>query len=114
MAVLDIPDLKPDNFERFDEFEDILRRFNFQSNEQVNFSLESEADRSRKVQDVCEYIPTVGTTIAGSISFALTLHYLLRCVNELEELAVAVWDEAAKNDRSVIKWTQLSYPQTLS
>ena len=98
---LGISDLTSDNFERFHEFEDILRRYNFQSNEQVILSLESEPDRSRKVQDVCKYIPIVGTTIAGSISFALTLPYLLRCVNELEKLALAVWDEAAKKNKSM-------------
>ena len=98
---LGIPDLTPDNFERFHEFEGILRRYNFQPNKQAILSLASQADRSRKVQDVCKYIPIVGTTIAGSISFALMLRYLVRCVNKLEELALAVWDEAAKKNKSI-------------
>ncbi|CAB4036395.1 interferon-inducible GTPase 5-like [Paramuricea clavata] len=46
---------------------------------------------------------------AGSISFAFTLRYLLRSINELEEVAMTVWDNAAK--RSVRDGTDNSQPQ---
>jgi hypothetical protein len=98
---LGIADLTSDNFERFHEFEDVLRRYNFRSNDEVISSLEFEAHGARKVQDVSKYIPILGTIVAGSISFPLTLRYLIRCVNELEELALAVWDEAANKNKSI-------------
>ncbi|CAB4016205.1 interferon-inducible GTPase 5-like [Paramuricea clavata] len=48
------------------------------------------------VEEVSKYIPLIGLAIASSIGFALTLRYLLKCINELEEAAIAVWDNAAK------------------
>ena len=57
---------------------------------------ESEPPGAYKAQYVSKYTPIVGPVIAGTISFVLTLRYLRRCVNELEEVALAVWDEAAK------------------
>ena len=48
------------------------------------------------VEEVSKYIPFIGVVIASSISFAFTLKYLISAVNELEETAIAVWDNAAK------------------
>ena len=48
------------------------------------------------VEEVSTFIPIIGIVIAGSISFAFTLRYLLHAINELEEAAMAVWDNAAK------------------
>ena len=48
------------------------------------------------IEEVSKYIPIIGIVIASSISFAYTLRYLLKAINELEEAAVAVWDTAAK------------------
>ena len=48
------------------------------------------------VEEISKYIPIIGVVIASSVGFALTLHYLIRCINELEEAAIAVWDNAAK------------------
>ena len=48
------------------------------------------------VEEISKYIPIIGTVIASSVGFAVTLHYLIRCINELEEAAIAVWDNAAK------------------
>ena len=45
--------------------------------------------------EAAKYIPFVGIGIAGSISFAFTLRYLLRCINDLERVALAIWDEEA-------------------
>ncbi len=48
------------------------------------------------VEEISKYIPIIGVVIASSVGFAVTLHYLIRCINELEEAAIAVWDNAAK------------------
>lgn len=48
------------------------------------------------IEEISKYIPLVGLFIASGTAFALTLRYLLRVVNELEETAIAVWDNAAK------------------
>lgn len=48
------------------------------------------------VEQVAKFIPIVGSIIAGSISFAFTLRFLLRCIGELEEAALAVWDKIAE------------------
>ena len=62
------------------------------------------------VEEVSKFIPIIGMVIAGSISFAFTLRYLLRSIKELEEAAMAVWDNAAK--RSVRDGTDDSQPQS--
>ncbi len=48
------------------------------------------------VEEVSAFIPIIGIVLAGSISFAFTLRYLFRSINELEEAATAVWDNAAR------------------
>ena len=48
------------------------------------------------VEEVASFIPIIGIAIAGSISFAFTFRYLWQAINELEETAIAVWDNAAK------------------
>ena len=48
------------------------------------------------VEQVSAFIPIIGIALAGSISFAFTLRYLFLSINELEEAAMAVWDNAAK------------------
>ena len=47
------------------------------------------------VEEISKYIPIFGIVIASSAAFALTLRYLLSAVAELEEAAIAVWDNAA-------------------
>lgn len=48
------------------------------------------------VEEVSKFIPVIGLAIAGSISFALTLRYLLRSIDELEDAALAVLDNVAE------------------
>ncbi len=48
------------------------------------------------IEEISKYIPIIGVVIASSVGFAFTLRYLIRCINELEEAAIAVWDNAAK------------------
>ena len=48
------------------------------------------------VEEVAKFIPIIGSIIAGSISFAFTLRFLLRSIGELEEAALAVWDKIAE------------------
>ena len=48
------------------------------------------------VEEVSAFIPIVGPVIAKSKSFAYALGYLTDSLNEIEEAALAVWDNAAK------------------
>ena len=48
------------------------------------------------VEEVSKYIPIIGMALASSVTFALTLKFLISAVNDLEEAAIAVWDNAAK------------------
>ena len=48
------------------------------------------------VEEISKLIPFVGSAIAGSIGFAKTLRYLIKSIDELEEVAMAVWENAAK------------------
>ena len=52
--------------------------------------------KSMAVEEASKVIPIVGAVIAGSISFIFMLHYLLCCISELEEAALAAWDDAVK------------------
>ncbi len=52
--------------------------------------------KSMAVEEASKVIPIVGAVIASTISFTFTLHYLLCCISELEEAALAAWDDAAK------------------
>ncbi|CAB4003800.1 interferon-inducible GTPase 5-like, partial [Paramuricea clavata] len=93
---LGLHDITSDTFEEFNKYEKVLQIYKFQSDEELLLSLNSEAHGLRKVQEVSKYIPILGTLIAGSISFVLMSRYLERCVDELEVVALAVWDDAAK------------------
>ena len=93
---LGLHNVTSDTFEQFNKYEKVLQIYKFQSDEELVSSLNSGAHGLRKVQEVSKYIPILGTVIAGSISFRLMLRYLKRCVNELEVVALAVWDDAAK------------------
>ncbi len=52
--------------------------------------------KSMAVEEASKVIPIVGAVIAGTISFTFMLDYLLRCISELEEAALAAWDDALK------------------
>ena len=98
---LDLHDVTSDTFEQFNKYEKVLQRYKFQSDEELLLSLNSEAHGLRKVQEVSKYIPILGTAIAGSISFALMLRYLVRCVDELEEVAIVyMCGTTQRNDQS--------------
>ncbi|CAB4036457.1 interferon-inducible GTPase 5-like, partial [Paramuricea clavata] len=93
---LGLHDVTSDTFEEFNKYEKVLQIYKFQSDEELLLSLNSESHGLRKVQEVSKYIPILGTIIAGRISFVLMSRYLERCVDELEVVALAVWDDAAK------------------
>ena len=49
---------------------------------------------SMGAEEASKVIPIVGSVIGSTVSFIFMLHYLLRCISELEEAALAVWDDA--------------------
>ena len=48
------------------------------------------------IPQVTKYVPIVGIAMASSVSFAVVLRYLIKSINELEEVAMAVWESTAK------------------
>ena len=48
------------------------------------------------IPQVTKYVPIVGIAMASSVSFAVVLRYLIKSINELEEVAITVWDSTAK------------------
>ena len=48
------------------------------------------------VEQISKFIPIVGSFIASTAVFVFTLRYLLSAISELEEAALAVWDNATK------------------
>ena len=55
------------------------------------------------IEEVSKYILTIGTALAASVSFAVTLHYLTRSVTEMEEAALAVCCDAVEQSNSCPK-----------
>ena len=48
--------------------------------------------KSMFVEEGLKFIPIVGQVLGAGISFTFMLHYLLRCIKDLEKAALAVWD----------------------
>ena len=48
--------------------------------------------KSMFVEEGLKFIPIVGQVLGAGISFTFTLHYLLRCIKDLEKAALAIWD----------------------
>ena len=79
---------------QLEKYVHIYTRYQFQSVGEWLLKLACEELGALAVGEATKYIPLIGIGIAGSISFGFTLLYLLRCVNDLERVALAVWDEA--------------------
>ena len=79
------------------KYREIITRYHFRSAGELVFTAATKTvGLILGVEEVSKFIPIIGMVIASSISFAFTLRYLLRSINELEEAAIAVWDNAAK------------------
>ena len=48
--------------------------------------------KSMAVEEVFKFVPIVGQVLGAGISFTFMLHYLLRCIKDLEKAALAIWD----------------------
>ena len=96
---LGLSDIKSEDLASLDtKYTEIIKRYEsvLSDKETVKTTVTKAMGVLMGIEEVSKYIPLVGLFIAGSIAFALTLRYLLRVVNELEETAIAVWDNAAK------------------
>ena len=75
----------------------IINRYRIKSVKDLATSAASKSlAMSMGVEEASKVIPIVGSVIGGTISFIFMLHYLHRCISELEEAALAVWDDAVK------------------
>ena len=96
---LGLSDIKSEDLASLDtKYTEIIKRYKSVASDKktVKTTVTKAMGVLMGIEEVSKYIPLVGLFIAGSIAFALTLRYLLRVVNELEETAIAVWDNAAK------------------
>ena len=66
----------------------------FSSSGKVLAVFAKEASVGLAVEEASRFIPLVGSAIASSISFSCTIHFLRKCLNEIEEVALAVLEEA--------------------
>ena len=92
---LGLKDIAPEDFKLLDkEIRGIIERYKLTSATNLLLPI---GTKIVGVEEVFKFIPVVGTTIAGSMSFAVALEYLTSALNQLAEAALAVWDNTAKN-----------------
>ena len=91
---LGLNNLKSDDLESLDtKFREIIERY--QPSSTIEFASPIETKKGG-VEVVLKFIPVIGRAIAGSKSFAITIGYLTSALDEMEEAALAVWDNAAE------------------
>ena len=47
-------------------------------------------------EEVVKYIPFAGTILASAISAGFMTKYLISCINDMEEIALHIWDSIAR------------------
>ena len=72
----------------------IATQVQFSSAPKILALLAKEAGAGLAVEEASRYIPFVGSAIAGAISFGCTIFFLRKCLNKIEEVALAVLEEA--------------------
>ena len=93
---LGLVNITSDNCKLSGKYKDVLGKFFCRSTGELISKLAWEEGAKLATGEVANYIPFIGLAIAGGISFGFTLQYLLRCIQELEVVALAVWDKAAE------------------
>ena len=96
---LGLSNIKKEDLDSLDaKYKEIIERYQsvVSDKEFVSTSVTKAMGVLLGIEEISKYIPFIGLFIVGSIEFALTLRYLLRVVSELEEAAIALWDNAAK------------------
>ena len=80
------------------KYKEIIRRYesNTSAKEFASTVLTKVSGVMIGVEEISKFIPVFGVFIASTAVFALTLRYLLSAISELEEAAIAVWDNAAQ------------------
>ena len=72
----------------------VATQVQFSSVPKILALLAKEAGAGLAVEEASRYIPFVGSAIAGAISFGCTIFFLRKCLNKIEEVALAVLEEA--------------------
>ena len=72
----------------------VATQVQFSSVPKILALLAKEAGAGLAVEEASRYIPFVGSAIAGALSFGCTIFFLRKCLNEIEEVALAVLEEA--------------------
>ena len=72
----------------------VATQVQFSSAPKILALLAKEAGAGLAVEEASRYIPFVGSAIAGAISFGCTIFFFRKCLNKIEEVALAVLEEA--------------------
>ena len=72
----------------------VATQVQFSSAPKILALLAKEAGAGLAVEEASRYIPFVGSAIAGALSFGCTIFFLRKCLNKIEEVALAVLEEA--------------------
>lgn len=89
----------PDSIE-FDKldinYQERIKKYCFLSAAKIVTEIAGEGVAELGAGEVAKFIPIAGTIIACAISAGFTSHYLIRCINDLEEIALKIWDDGVK------------------
>ncbi|CAB4034565.1 Hypothetical predicted protein [Paramuricea clavata] len=88
-----LPGNDSEEFKKLDEaLKGRLLRYSIKTAMKLAAEIASELALELGVEEVVKYIPIAGTILACAISATLTSRYLIRCINELEEVALLIMD----------------------
>ncbi|XP_028404307.1 interferon-inducible GTPase 5-like isoform X2 [Dendronephthya gigantea] len=86
----------PEAFELLEKkFKDVITRYQMSSAVDLIKSFGAKAAVGLLgAEQVSKFIPFIGLAIAGSLSFAATFYFLNQSIDEMEEVALVIWDNA--------------------
>jgi hypothetical protein len=79
-----------------EKYREIIDKYISSTMKDIVFNVAASLGTLTALEEICKYIPLIGLGIAMGVGFAKTLRYLIKTINELEEVAMAVWENAAK------------------
>ena len=52
------------------------------------------------LEEITKFIPIAGPLLSSAMSFFMVYHFLHKCINNLEKVALDIWDETVQNNES--------------
>ena len=82
-----------EEFEKLDEeYKKRILRYSIKTAMQLALEIGSGIGLKLGAEEVVKYIPFAGTILATAISAGFMSHYLICCIDEMEEVALQIWD----------------------